>query len=208
MIGIRYEVDPPRSVYYQGWGNDCTNPKVIVCTWALHTVNQSSNPVEIGFDLTDGDAPFILGIDFPQYADTCNTRDPRVIHFHRPRDAGICTMFSYISPDHYGNKRLSLEVVPKSSISCSSLLSAHPACDALTMVPKVHHFSHAHMNYIKAILQDAGRIYGESNRPCGNVYNSCSVSVKMGRPTQHRKVSLTHVNSCFNSELQAYFAVV
>lgn len=76
------------------------------------------------------------------------------------------------------------------------------------MVEKMHRFSHAHTDDMKAILQDAGRLSNEAKRACDDVFNSCPVCVTTGRPAQHKKVSLTHVNSEFNQELQADFMIV
>lgn len=117
MFEVKFEVKPAVSVYYQGWGHDCANPKLVKCTWTLRTQDKDSHPVDIQFDLTDGNAPLIVGIDFLQHADTCNRREPRVMRFLRPCDGGMRTMFTYIAPDIHGNKRLRLEVIPKSNVS-------------------------------------------------------------------------------------------
>lgn len=116
MLGLRYEVEPPSSVYYHRWGHECTDPKVIKCSWKLRTMDKYSKPVEILFDLTDGDAPLILGIYLLQFSDTCNHREPRVIRFWRSCDDGMRTMFTYIAPDRHGNHRIRLEVLPKFTI--------------------------------------------------------------------------------------------
>lgn len=45
MIGVRYEVERPSSVYYQGWGQKCADPKVVKCTWTLRAKDEGNNPV-------------------------------------------------------------------------------------------------------------------------------------------------------------------
>lgn len=117
-------------------------------------------------------------------------------------------MFTYITPDHHGNNRLRLEVVPRDNVTYRSLLCTNQAQDATATVAKIHRFSHAHSDDMKAILQDAGRLDAETKQACDDVLNSCPVCVTTGRPAQHRKVSLTHVNAAFNQELQADFTVV
>lgn len=108
MMGIKFAVSPPEEVYYQGWGQDCAQPKIVKCTWELATTDSESKPVTIKFDLTDGDSPLILGINFLRYADTFNRQDPRVIRFKRPGEESMRTMFTYIAPDRTGNDSLRL----------------------------------------------------------------------------------------------------
>lgn len=207
MMGVQCKVEPPDEVYYQGWGQACSKPLIVKCTWELATTDSESKPVTIRFDLTEGVSPLILGIDFLQFADTCNTRSPRVIRFKRPGDDSIRTMFTYIAADHDGNQRLRLEIVPHAK-SYRTLLASHLQHDARTIATKIHAFSHAHADDIKAILKDVGRLDADAARACDEVTESCGICASTGRPAQHRKVSLTHVNSAFNGELQADFTVV
>lgn len=99
-------------------------------------------------------------------------------------------------------------MVPHANGSFRALLAAHLQHDALKVATKIHALSHAHSDDIKAILRDAGRLDAEASRACEEVVQSCVVCASTGRPAQHRKVSLTHVNSSFNQELQADFTIV
>lgn len=72
----------------------------------------------------------------------------------------------------------------------------------------MHMFPNSHSEDMKSILQDAGRLDEVSSRACDEVFNPCPVCGTTGRPSRHWKVSITHVNSEFNQELQAYFVVV
>lgn len=204
---MQYELQPPASIYYHGWGHECADPKLVKCTWTLKTQDNNTQPVEISFDLTEGSAPLIIGIDFLQFTDTFNRQEPRVIRFKRPTDVGARTMFTYIAPDRNGNNRLRLEVIPQSTTSYRSLLSAHHDVDSTTLVAKMHRFSHAHSDDMKAILSDAGRLDEGAKRACEEVFKACPICATTGRPAQHRKVSLTHVNEEFNQELQADFTI-
>lgn len=123
MMDVKFIVAAPEELYYQGWGQECAQPKMVRCTWELRTTDSESKPVVIKFDLTEGDSSLILGINFLQFADTCNLQDPRIIRFKRPRDDTMRTMATYIAPDHTGNNRLQLEVVPHANNSCRALLA-------------------------------------------------------------------------------------
>lgn len=79
MMVIAYLATPPAKIYHQGWEHELSQPKPIKCTWKLHTFDKDSEPVDINFDLTDINSPLTLGIDFLQYSDTNNLRDPRLI---------------------------------------------------------------------------------------------------------------------------------
>lgn len=208
VLGIQYRVVPPDEVYYQGWGQKCHQPEVIKCTWILTTKDSESRPIDIKFDLTDSDAPLIIGIDFLQYADTCNREEPRVIRFRRPGDAEPSTMFTYIAADQNGNERLRLEVAPHAGSLYRSLLASNHTEDWSALAIKIHKFSHAHPDDIREILRDGGKLDAASSHACDEVFESCLVCAGTGRPAQHKKVSLTHVNSKFNEEIQADFCVV
>lgn len=207
MLEIEIDVHPPEEVYYQGWGQECSHPRIVKCSWGLNTM-ETSQPVRIKLDLTDGDSPLILCIYFLQFSDPCNRQDPRVVRFKRPGDDDMRTMFTYISPDRNGNDRLRLEVVAYVNSLYRSLLAAHLQHDSLAVATKIPFFSHAHADDIKSILRDAGRLDADTSRACDKVAESCPICASTGRPAQHRKVSLTHVSSAFNQELQADFTIV
>lgn len=45
FIGARYEIKSPTSVYFHGWGQKCTNAKMIRCNWTRRTVDKHARPV-------------------------------------------------------------------------------------------------------------------------------------------------------------------
>lgn len=207
-MGIQLELNPASHVYYQGWGQDCSQASIVKYTWALSTTDNSARPVEITFDLTDSNAPLIVGIDFLRFANTYNRADPRVIEFQRPDEDTARIMDTYILKDHTGNDRLRLEISPNSIGRHRALLAATKPSDVINHAAKIHSFSHAHPDDIRAILKDSGLLTRDSSRACDEAVASCIVCTSTGRPAQHCKVSLTHVNSAFNEEIQADFVMV
>ena len=70
ILGIPLSLEPPWERYYHGWGQDCLNAKMTVCSWTMTVQDTRSKPTSFTFDLVEGNAPLILGMDIRQYTNT------------------------------------------------------------------------------------------------------------------------------------------
>lgn len=208
MLGIRFEVQEPRSHYMHGWGIECSDAKPIKCTWGLTVMDTRNLPVTFTFDLVEGDSPLIVGLDFKQYADTYNRDEPRMVKFKRPHDVHVYTMYTYIAKDLTGNMRLRLEIVPHEMSSISTLMTTTDKRRELNMAKRIHRFGHASAGDMIAMMKNTGYNRKKIKDACDKVYAACAICTASGRPSDRKKISTTHVNAAFNDELQADFMYV
>lgn len=207
-LGITLELDQPRSRYTHGWGMGCADAKDIICSWHLTVHDSKCTPCTISFDLVEGTSPLIIGLDLKQYANTCNLQCPPYISFKRPTDTKTFFFPTYITTDQQGNKRLRMEITTHQQSSISTMMANIAKRPDINLAKKLHKFTHAHYQDMKAILRDAGQLKPSLEEACERVYNACPICASSGRPSDRRKVSITHVNRAFNEEIQTDFTYV
>lgn len=47
FMSVEYTVTPPNEEYYQGWGQACSNPRLVRCSWEVATLDSGSQPVSM-----------------------------------------------------------------------------------------------------------------------------------------------------------------
>lgn len=147
-LGINLVLDEPRDVYLHGWGDKCADAKIVKCSWSVTTHDIKGLPTTLTFDLVDGESPLILGLDVKRYANTYNLSSPPYVEFRRPSDNRPRKILTYFGD---GDSRLRLEIVPHQySTSASLMANAHGRTD-LSIAKKVHRFTHAHADEMKAL---------------------------------------------------------
>lgn len=75
----------------------------------------------------------------------------------------------------------------------------------LAFSKKIHRFTHANVDEIKHICKNAGILDKEFSRAIEIVDSECELCAQTGRPASMGKLSLTHINSAFNQEIQIDF---
>lgn len=78
----------------------------------------------------------------------------------------------------------------------------------LNMVKRLHRFTHATSDEMQRILSDGGRLTEVIENACDKVFQACDICTSTGAPKSRRKISLSHVNTAFNDEIQADFVTV
>lgn len=68
VLGIKFNLDPPRAQYKQGWGLEILNPAPILCSWTLIVQDMQQKPTMPNFDLTNDGAPSIIGLDVKRFS--------------------------------------------------------------------------------------------------------------------------------------------
>lgn len=207
MLGKRFDVQKPRSVYMHGWGVGFADAKPIRCTWELTLMDRHNRPVTFTFDLVDGESPLIVGLDFKRYANTYNRDMPRMIQFKRPSDVHVYTMYTYISDDQTGSPRLRLDIVPHPKSTLRTLMTTAERKE-LHMAKRIHRFGHASAMDMMKLMQPTGYDKASIKEACEKVCASCDICATSGRPADRRKISTTHINAAFNDEMQADFLYV
>ena len=173
-------------------------------------MDRYGHPIALSFDLVRGESPLIIGLDVTQYANIINSETPRYISIKRPTDSRTLALFTYITTEGSDGKtqRLRLEISPHKHSSITSLMeniSMLGKRTPLAFSKKIHRFTHANADEIKHICKNAGILDKELSRASDVVDSECEICARNGRPASMRKVSLTHVNSAFNQEIQIDF---
>lgn len=207
MLGISFSLDPPRSEYLHGWGTECAGARPILCSWDLKVSDAHGKPTTFTFDLVEGESPLILGLDVKRFANTDNLAAPPYIRFKRPQDIDTRVFHTYIEPDHDGNDRIRFEIVPHLGSTVSSLMTTTKNSD-INLAKRLHRFTHATADEMKRLLSDADQLTDELKKACEKVYDACEICISSGQPKPRRKISLSHINTAFNDEIQADFVTV
>lgn len=76
------------------------------------------------------------------------------------------------------------------------------------MAKRLHRFTHATTNDIQRLLSDAGKLTGHLEGAYERVYDACDICAATGQQKPRRKVSISHINTAFNDEIQADFVTV
>lgn len=117
-------------------------------------------------------------------------------------------IYTHIALDYYRSNQPRFEVVLRLYVSCQSQLAAHDCPDSHAMIFKMQVLSSYHADDMNIILQKVCRLRDDAKRACDQVFRACLIFSTTGRPAQHKAVSLTHVHSDINQDLQAKFLVV
>lgn len=208
VLGYKFEVDAPREDYWHGWGDQAADLRPVQCTWTLTVNDENGKPTAIPFDLIEGNAPLIVGLDLKRHADTVNRSSTTFVTFQRPTDTSERRFRTYLSKDSTGNERIRLAIVPITRTHMRSLMMTGRPRDTLTLVKKMHRLTHPTAKEMERILRDAGHPQQGLTGICHKVHDACELCVSSGQPAPTRKISLTHVNEGFNSSVQADFVMV
>lgn len=142
-LDIVLHVEKRRSIDMHGWGDKCSDAKLICCSWKLTVMYVANNPVTLYFHLFEGSSPLIFGMDVRRYSDTCNRVQHTTITFTRPADTQEHKMYTYFATDAGENIRLRLEIVPHTASTHITMMSTHIDRCELNMAKRIHRFGHA-----------------------------------------------------------------
>lgn len=173
-------------------------------------MDRYGHPIALSFDLVRDESPLIIGLDVTQYANIINSKTPLYISIKRPTDTRTLALFTYIATEESDSKtqRLRLEISPHKNSSITTLManiSMLGKRTPLAFSKKPHRFTHANADEIKHICSNAGILDKEFSNAIDIVDSECEICARNGSPASMRKVSLTHINSAFNQEIQIDF---
>ena len=205
VLGIPFEIDPPRERYYHGWGDQCLGARITICSWTITIHDIHGKPTSFTFDLVSGSSPLILGQEVREYCNTFNLTNQRYIQMRRPHDDAYRYLYTYLVPS---DGRLRLDLAPHPLSTKRTLLgNIHTSAkrEPLAFSKRVHRYTHATAEEMKLLCKEADMLDKKLEEAIEQVCNACDVCAKNGRPVSSKKVSLTHVNQAFNEELQIDF---
>lgn len=135
----------PRFVYRQGWGNKCSDPKTVVATWYLKTMNRKNKQTIIPFDIVGGESRLTMGLNVRRFASTMILATPPVIKLKGPTYKQEKEFLTYIEKDNNNNFRTWVELVhhPKTSVESMMAIKTKPRRRTINIVKKVHGSTHA-----------------------------------------------------------------
>lgn len=171
-------------------------------------MDNKGRPTILNFNLVEGDSPLIIGLYTKQYTDTLNKASPRRVIFKPPCDMNKPELYTYISEDDTGCERLRIEIVPHDRTTVLSLMWNIVKGPEIYLVKKIHRFTHAPAEEMKALFKDAGMATAKLDAACDKNFGACEIYVSSEEPKQRKKISLTHVNNAFNEDLTADFVIV
>ena len=205
MLGIPFEIDPPRERYYHGWGDECLGARMIVYSWTITIHDVHGKPTSFTFDLVSGNSPLILGQEIREHCNTFNLANEKYIQMRRPHDDDYRYHYTYLLPS---DRRLRLDIAPHPMFTKRTLLGnihTNAKRQPLAFSKRVHRYTHATADEMKLLCKEADMLDKQLEAAIEQVCNACDVCAKNGRPVPTKKVSLTHVNQAFNVELQIDF---
>lgn len=196
------------SSYLRRCGHKLANANPILYTCLLTGNDVTGKRTTFPFDLDDDDSPLIIVMDLKKYADTINGSTPTRISFLRPDDSIYRTFHTYVEADDAGCERLRIEIVPHDRSSVSSLMASIVKRPPLNILKKIHRFTDASAGKMKQLLSDADMSTPDLEEACDKFHDACEICASTGSPADWRKISLTHINSAFNEEVQENFVAV
>ena len=182
VLGIPLELDPPREVHLHGWGDTCLGARQVVCSWTLTVHGTQGKPISLTFDLVPGSSPLIVGNDVRQYCNTYNLEEQPYLRIRRPTDDGDRYLLTYLVPE---DNRSRLDIAPHPlSVKSTLLGNIHTtaARTPLDFCKRVHRYTHATAEEMKALCSDAGMLNTEIEEVIERVYTACEVCTKNGLP--------------------------
>ena len=167
----------PRAKYARGWGPSGANQSMIVAQWTLFIQDMNGKKLSIDFDVTDDNAPIILGLDHLQHATIMNVRRPGVIALRFPGNQFEYKLETYLTGNDPLQKRLMLLVVPMSLVS-NTLVTTNTRKHRMrptTLAARLHHLTHAHPDELKRICANARWLTPELSAAIDVVTRDCMI---------------------------------
>ena len=96
------------------WGENGPDPRPVVCTWNLSTLDLYGNTTTFSFDLVQGDDPILIGLDESEFSNIMNLMHETCDIIKRPSDNKLRMFNTYITrkPDRSENRRQNLAIIP------------------------------------------------------------------------------------------------
>lgn len=201
-------MSPPRAIYEHGWGTECTQAHKIRYTLYLTVFDINGLPTTIRFDLFKGSSPLIIGMDVKKFGNTINMCKEETLEFKRQQDTQPRKFFTYVDKDQNGADRLWVEISPHTKSTVITMMANIKKRPELNIVKKSTPFNHGNSNELSRLFEEAGMLTPRIERARTKVTEACVSCAKSGRPKNSRKLSLKHVNTEFNNEVQADFMTV
>lgn len=167
----------------------------------------NNNPTSFTFDLVKDKSPLIIGLDARCFSNTINLDSQPHVVFKRPTDNIHRTFLTYLVPSPK-DKRLHLELVTHKLSTVRSLIASsksNSVIKPLSMAKKVHRYTHARLEDLQNLFIQSKTMTPKLSAALKKVNAACEICASHGPPAHSRKVSISHINTSFNKELQIDF---
>lgn len=114
LLEITFELEPATARNSRGWGPNCLDATLILACWRMITNNKNGKPTMFKFDISESQAPVIIGLDVKRYCDNININCEHTLCMLRPENKTEKLFNTYISVDDCKNDKLRIELLPHS----------------------------------------------------------------------------------------------
>ena len=178
VLGIPFEIVPPRERYFHGWGDECHGAKMTVCSWTITIQDIHGKLTAFTFDLVPGKSPLILGQEVREHCNTFNLANQRYMVMRRPYDDAYRYLYTYLIPS---DCRLRLDIAPHPFATKPTLLGnihANAKRQPLAFCKRAHRYTHATAEEMKLLCSEANMIDHNREAAIDRVYAACDVCAK------------------------------
>ncbi len=208
ILGISFVMSACTRHYTHSWGPSPSSAQPVLGSWSFTTFDVNGLPTTFEFDIIDGPAPVIIGLDARKFSDTYNLTTKPFVIISRPCDSKPRKFFTHVTKDANGNERIHVDIVPHRSSTARSIISSNNLlthASPLSIAKRIHRYSHARYEDMKELLKRANCLTPPLDHCLKSVASACEICSGHGRPSITRKISFSRINSQFNEEIQLDF---
>lgn len=172
--------------------------------WDLFAMDSKIKPTVLKFDLIDGTAPSIVGLDVLVYTQIENNPHKPLFKF---TNDSLKTYFNICITNNIGDiKRERLLLLPRYETFTFTLICSNLKGIGSQIANKLRRLTHARKCEMKTLLRDTDiiKIFVQYD----TVYGSCNICASLGRLHKMEKISWKHVNGAFDECVQAGHRVI
>lgn len=145
VLGTQFQAERSKSQYRRGWGNEALNSRPIMCAWTLTVQDLNGRPTDLIFDLTDDQAPLIMGLDLQQFSKRSFIDYRPTMEIKRPNDSSPRSPPIYVRNEDPLNLRAYVDIIGLMPSSVGTLLTTDRSVfpRATTLAKRILRYSHA-----------------------------------------------------------------
>lgn len=124
------------------------------------------------------------------------------ITVRRPIDTEERQLAVYVSGADKLNLRSRVALLPLPIPTSGVMMARNSRQPAETIATRVHRLTHAPSSEMKRIFEKAGWLDHDLEQAIESVVSACDICCRSGIPKPSKKISFSHINESFNSEIQ------
>lgn len=109
-----FKVEPPRTKYLHGWGENCLQAKLVVESWYLYLRDNYRNTIVFYIGIVDGESPLIVCLDVKTFSKTDNKCIRKEVTLRKPVSNNGKILSTYIALYNNTEPIMKSEIVLKS----------------------------------------------------------------------------------------------